>query len=564
MTVFAFTRDASVRTIALSATVCALSTIMGCKAPAKKEPPRLAVILVVDMLPARDFDRFAKHFGDGGFKRFMNDGAWFADAHFSYATPSTGPGHATIATGTVPSKHGIVHNRWFEPGSIKPVNCVADDSMFVTGTARTAKVIAASAHRLVAGTVADRLKDQYGQDAKVWSGSLKDRSAVLLGGHNPDGAIWWSQHAGDFMSSSKSLAELPPWCESLNEERFIDRFFDKAWDRALPEEAYAECDEDDVPYEHGRVVLWNNKLPKRFDKMFIKEHPGYYQRLRASPFGNELVFEWARRAVVNESLGADDTPDLLCISLSSTDVVGHFFGINSHEMLDMMVRTDRQIADWLTFLDEKVGLQNCSIVLTGDHGTGMTPEYAQKQGLGGGRVDVNDLFYKADNALRAKFGQLEDGVYYLTAVDLPWMYLNDTTLTDKGVDRAEAEELVAKVTRENEGIESVVVASKLSGRPAESLSPLERAVVNNIYPGRNGEVYIQLKPNWYKNGICGGHDTAHACDTHVPLFFLGKGFRKGRHAERVEMCDLAPTISAALAMPPPANATGKVLRKAIK
>ena len=547
--------------VALLTTLAALTVQSGCAAPHRT--PRLAVVVVVDMLPADYLARYGDHFGKGGFKRLTQSGAVFNNANFSFGATLTGPGHATIVTGTTPADHGIIGNQWYRSGTDAPISCVDDGAYMTIGHLEWFDSVGFSPHRLAVPTIGDELKGHYGAEAKVWATALKPRAAVIAAGASGDGAIWFTPKSGDFVSSTFYGPEVPAWCAKLNKDRYADQFFGKTWDRILPHGAYAKCGMDDVPYETGSRLIWMNTLPKVLGQGLSSPSRIYYEQLQSSPFGNELVFEAARQAVTGEALGQDDIPDLLIVSLSSVDYCGHLFGPDSYEMLDMMARTDRQLASWLEFLDQKIGSDQYVVLLTGDHGVGSAPERTQRTGLGGGRIDLAELFGGLHHALAEAFGPTDQQIYYLTAIDLPWIYLNEPVLRFHGVDIEEAAEAVAKAAGEWEGIDTAIVVSRLKGKRKESLTPLESAVANSVFEQRSGQVYMHLERNWYRTGVCAGHGSAHDYDTHVPVVLAGKPFRGGSYDDPVAMKDLAVTLGEVLGIGPPSHASGRVLGEAL-
>lgn len=547
---------------AIATAAVALLVSVGCTVPMQK--PRLAVVLVVDMLPAEHFDGYRAHFGQDGFNRLIRDGAWLTNANYAHAATVTGPGHATIVTGAAPSAHGIVDNEWYHRENNQMIGCTDDPGSRILGSSTAPTMTGAGPKLLLAPAIADEFKRQFGTGAKAWSVAIKDRAAILMGGQHPDGVLWWTSQTGDFISSAYYFDALPAWCKELNESRYVDTYFKKDWERALSQASYSHCDVDDADYENGPKLFWPNTLPKNLANPMPAPSSLYYSRFQTSPYGNELTFEAARRAVTQENLGADDTPDLLMISLSSPDLCGHIFGPDSHEMLDMMVRTDQQIGEWLAFLDRQVGPDRYMVALTGDHGAGTTPEVAKQQGHEIGRITVQKLYDALNGALREKFGKPDDGIYYVTAVDLPWAYLNEKILREKNIDVKQAEQIVAEAARGFPGVEAALVTADVAQRPTVSLTPLERAVALSTYPGRTAHVFIQMKPNWYLAAVCAGHGTFHSCDTHVPVILMGSAFRKGAYNNAVDMRDLTPTLSAALGMDPPAGASGSAFRKCLR
>ncbi len=549
----------------LTVVIAGIITLTGCSAPrAETIKPKLGVVIVVDMLGSDVLARAEGHLSDRGFKRLMREGATFTNANFSHAASNTSPGHATIVTGAPPSAHGIIGDHWFNPFSETVVASVADPQLFVTGTAHAAVMTACSPQNLDAETVGDSLKQKYGPESKVFSAALKDNASVLMGGAKADGAFWFTRRSGEYITSSHYSDALPYWVEQLNRERYSESFFKSSWKRALPKEAYAKCDDDDVPYERGDMSLWDNTLPKTMGRSMPSPTWIYFSRVHSSPFGNDIVLEWARRAVIEEKLGKDDTPDLLFVGLSSPDYCGHTFGPDSHEMLDMIVQTDRQLGDWLDFLDKRVGLDNCAIVLTGDHGTTPTPEFAKKKGKDAGRIELTELVKKLNGILRAKYGTPEGGGNIIKSIVPPWIYINETTVSALKQDIDKVVPQVAQIVKGYGGIQDVVAVDALAAKPKKELTKLERAALQSAFPERSGHILFQTKPNWYFTDNCAGHGSLHAYDTHVPLIFRGPAFKAGRYEKPVNMMDLAPTLSRALGIKPPSKSQGRALTEALK
>lgn len=525
--------------------------------------PRLTVVVAVDMLPADFVTQNAALWSDGGFKRIMRDGAWFANAAYSHAVTVTGTGHATLATGANPQGHGIVANQWYKPGNETAIGCDDDSRYPLLGLDRDEEATGKGPLQLVGSTIGDELKRRYGADAKVWTCSMKARAAILMGGQSPDGVLWWSSTSGEFISSKRYFPALPDWVGALNQKRYPDTFFHVTWDRLLPGPAYASCDVDDAPYETGPTVLWLNQLPKTLGKGLPEPNAIFYKQLGTSPYGNDVVFELAKNIVETQALGKDGVPDLLMISLSSPDICGHVYGPNSHEYLDIVARTDRQLAAWLEYLDRTVGKNHYALALTSDHGVRSAPEYAKAKGLDAGRIDMTAAFTDLDKMLTDRYGPPGKDVHYVTALDLPWVYLNEPVLTFRKASTAEAADAVRDYLRTFPWVADAVVTQGLKTRPADGLSPLERAVAASSYDGRSGHVYIHLKPYWYRGAVCAGHGTTHPDDAHVPLMFLGPAFKPGRYEKAADIRDLAPTLSRILQTPPPSNCTGQALTEAL-
>lgn len=541
----------------------ALATFAQVTPTAGAERPRLVVLIVVDQLRGDYLTRFGDLFGEGGFKRLASRGAWFTNAHFSYGATLTGPGHATVSTGRNPSSHGIVGNGWYGPDRKDSVYCVEDSGCPLVGAGQSGTASGRSPRLMVGPTLGDRLKEKLGNSAKVWSCGLKDRASILIAGHRADRAIWWSTQTGDFVSSSYYGATLPDWCRAMNKERYADSFFKAVWERALPKDAYTRCSPDDVDYEAAGSSGIANTLPKTIGGKSKGPDRSYYNSLFGSPFGNDLVLEVARRMVVNESLGDDEITDLLCLILSSNDSVGHSFGPDSHEVLDMTVRTDRQLAAWLEFLDKRIGLDRCFIALTADHGVGPAAELTIRRGQGGGRISQIEILGELNRALRAAFAITNEEVELIRAVEFPWIYVNLPVVKARGLEKSRVIEATARVVREHEGVEAAIIPSKIAAMPKQTVTPWERSAQQSYYTGRSGDVYVHVKRNWNASSMCATHGTFHPYDTHVPLMLMGKGIRPGRYDMRVDPRDLAVTLCEILGLELPPKPAGRVLSVAL-
>jgi hypothetical protein len=350
---------------------------------------------------------------------------------------------------------------------------------------------------------------------------------------------------------------LPRWVAVMDSERLADRYFHKKWDHALPDSVYARCEPDTASYKTGPDTYLSNTLPQIIGEKDTTIGSHFYIALGSSPFGNDLVLTAARRAVINENLGMDTIPDLLVTSLTSPDRAGHNFGAESPEMLDMMARTDHQLAEWLAFLDQNIGLENCLLALTGDHGVTPVPEVAAKQGLPHGRYDWKELerFLQTGMNRRLK----TDSLRWLPAMDLPWLFLDDSLLTAYHINEKAAAETLAACARDFPAVETAFASPNLAARPANVDSQLFAAATQNVFPGRSGQVYVHLKANWALKGDCTGHGTAHDCDVHVPLFLMGKPFQPGSYSQPVGIEDLAVTLCTVLGIQAPKQATGHSL-----
>jgi predicted AlkP superfamily pyrophosphatase or phosphodiesterase len=531
--------------------------VRGAAADQPAEPPRLAVLIMVDQMRGDYLEAFRNHFGPGGLRRMMEEGAWFSHAYLPYGSTATGPGHASICTGTVPAVHGIVGNDWIEEAEDQDGhNCCTDKNVQpVPAPKKESKKGSKSPCWLLAPTVGDALKQATGGVAKVIAISLKDRSAILPGGKRADLATWWDTDSGDFVSSSYYGAQLPAWLAELNASHFADKFFQQKWELLLPVEAYSMRFMEQGPASEAYKHYNKGDFPKILGKKESKPGEDYYDALLASPFGNEVALEAGRRAIVGAQLGSDAVPDLLLIGLSSQDVIGHFYGPDSAEVMDCVLRTDRQLAEFFSWLDEKIGKDRYIAALSSDHGVAPLPEYTVELGRGGGRLDDKKMEAFFAEKLAARFGSPPENRKYIRSIMLPWLIFDLKTLQERNVSVDEAARYLADIAREVPGILAAYTAAEILKPDFVSGDDVRQAVRNSTYPGRSGHVYLHWDRFWYKTGgNQAGHGSAYDYDQHVPVLFMGPGVHVGQYADRVSPTGMAATMAALLHIPPPEKA----------
>lgn len=548
--------------------------------PAAVPPARvkLAVVVVFDQLRGDYLERWGPLFGPNGFNRLTNEGAWFADCHYPYATTTTGPGHASILSGCSPDKHGIINNNWFDrkeglevycAGSLRytdvpatpPLEKDAADAAAAPGQKKPKA--AGTPDRLLAPTVADVLKEKTAGRGKVIGLSLKDRGAILPAGKQPDGAYWFDDRFG---TSTYYTDVLPKWVAELNRSKLADRWFDKPWERfraGVDYDRYAGPDdgpgEPPGPYPKPGPIF-----PHPLDSGLSEPGPKYYAALERSPFGNDLLLAAAKAAIEAEQLGADDVPDLLEVSFSSNDLVGHAWGPDSHEVLDVTLRSDALMADFLSYLDAKVGVGNYAVVLTADHGVCPNPEVSAKAGRDAKRVPFTPLLTVADAAIREKFGTEVSGPsepekknskpVWLDAAVLPHIYLKHKLLEAKGIDPAAMADVLAASLRGQPAVYRAYTRAEILSGTGDD--PLLRMVRKAYHADRGGDVYVVGQPySLYgsdKEDASGTtHGSPHEYDTHVPLLAYGPGIPGGRRTEPVTPQHAAPIASTLLGLPVP-------------
>jgi hypothetical protein len=479
--------------------------------PAASGSPRLVVLLVVDQLRSDYLDRLAPRFGPDGFRRLFRQGARFTECAYPYALTETAPGHATLATGTTPDRHGIVSNDWFDGASKRVVAAVEDPEFPLVGADGTG----VSPRRLMVDTIGDTLRLATRGAAKVWSVAGKDRSAVFAAGRGANGAIWYDINSGLFISSRYYMTSLPAWAGRLNAGRPADR-------------------------------LLKETGSKDFDL------------LRGTPQFHDLVFEAARSIVESERLGEDDTPDLLVVGLSGVDILGHEVGPYDEGLERLVVRLDAQIGAFLRWLDERVGAGRTVVALSADHGVGPTYEQALAAGLRPDRVDRPRLAEAMRKALAAGAGShpaprlYEDG-----PLDL-WFDVHE--LEQAGLTLDEAAGAAGRAALQVPGIYGYV-----TGDGQTSVDPaMAESCRLSRFPGRTPDLLLILSPYAVDpGGSAATHGTPWSYDRRVPLVFAGAPFRAEVDATPCSPADLAPTIAAALHIPPPAGASGRILASSL-
>lgn len=496
--------------------------------PAREKKPRLVVVVVIDMFPPDFLERFRSRFGPDGFNRLLREGASFTSCFYPYANTETGPSHATLSTGTTPDRHGIAANGWYDFARGRAVQAVEDESAPVVGGA--SRLAGASPRNLMASTLADELHLATGGEAKVFGVALKDRSAVFSTGHTASGAYWYNIQTGTFVTSRYYREALPAWVESFNRERGADSYYGKTW-------------------KSGEKVL------ATLASQSGRPDASFRQELYYSPYGNDLVFDFARELVVEEKLGADPVTDFLFLGLSANDGVGHRWGPYSEEVADMTRRTDAQLAALLQFLDKQVGAGNYWLALSADHGVAPTLEQARARGLPAKNVPLTALTQALQAAFAARWGE-DDWLASRSEV-----VFNRETLRKHGVGVSEAAHLAGGALLGVDGVLGYVAGEETRLDPG-----LTQAVRLSTYRGRSPDVYVVFEPFALVNGEEGGttHGSPYNYDTHVPLIFYGAAFRAGTYRERVTPADLAPTLAAALGLTPPALADGRILESALR
>ena len=526
-------------------------------------PPKLAVVIAVDQLRADYLIRFRPYFGPGGFNRLLDGGTDFPNARYRHAFTVTAPGHAQILSGAFARDHSIIGNEWLDRDSWEQINSVEDRASPLVGINPGELGAAAALNPAKTGrspknfrttTVGDALKKLHGANSKVFAASNKDRSAILLGGQNADGAYW--DEAGKFVTSRHYRAELPAWVAAFNAEKRAESYFGRVWERLLAPAIYEKVQgPDDVP---GETVNFGftRTFPKKVDGGEAQVSSAFFDAYENSPFSTEVLGAFVQRAIVEEKLGHHAATDLLAISFSQIDTIGHSYGPDSHEVMDAMLRLDRVLASLLDTLDREVGLARCVIVLTADHGVSPLPEVAP--GKPPGRVKGGELDTTCARALDAAYGALPPGELWLTRDNLAY-HLRPAALAAKKITAPAAALVLQKALRAHPAVAEVYTRDELLAAAPEGESIL--ALTRRSYHAERGrDVLFILKPYHFLSRPMGTtHGLPYDYDTHVPIVWFGAEIPKGVRTEAVGVDDIAPTLSALLGIPAPPHAKGRRL-----
>jgi predicted AlkP superfamily pyrophosphatase or phosphodiesterase len=495
--------------------------------------PKLLLIVVADQFR---YDYLLRFRGDyhGGIARLLEHGAVFADARYIQFPTVTAVGHSTVMSGATPSVSGIIGNEWFDRATSEHVTSVSDNSTLLVGGVPGVK--GSSPHRLLVSTLGDELK-MAGRKSKVIGISIKDRSAILPAGHMADAAYWFDAGSNHFVTSSYYLKDLPAWVARINREGPLQKYLGQAW-------AAVDAKPGDKPFcsmAAGTAIRFCGTIEKTW-------------------FGNELLEEFAEKAVENEQLGAHEGTDVLALSFSANDYVGHDLGPDSPEVRDISLRTDRLLGKLFDFINSRIGEGNTLVVFTADHGVAPVPKVNNDRKMPGGWMDAKEYSRRITGALSAKFGA---GDWFVSG-GYGFLYLNYETVAKSKADAAEVRRVAAEEARKLPNIARVLTRDDLL-RDASAADFVGRAMQLGFYASRSGDLFLLPEPYYIFGQPTGTtHASPYSYDNHVPLIFLGPGIRGGVHYEPVKMNDVAPTLAAILQLETPSGSSGRILEEILQ
>ncbi|NAY92875.1 alkaline phosphatase family protein [Muricauda sp. JGD-17] len=509
--------------------------------------PKLVVGIVVDQMRYDYLTRFWSHYGDGGFKRMIGEGFLCKNHHFNYAPTSTGPGHASVYTGTTPATHGIIGNNWYDKIRDKEVYCASDENYESLGTETEAGKM--SPHRLLTTTITDQLRLHTQKRGKVIAVALKDRGAVLPGGHMANAAYWFEgENVGQWVSSRYYMDLLPKWVVDFNASDRI-KAYKKEWNTLKDIKLYVESGPDNTKYETPFDDEENPVFPHATPNLLSKERD--FEILKYTPYGNNLTADFALEALENEGLGSDGITDFLSISFSSTDYIGHKYGVNSKEVQDTYLRLDLDLERILTMLDEKVGIGQYTVFLTADHGAVNVPAYLKDEKIPAGYLDMDEMKTKFTDFLKYRYGTTD----IVKNISNYQVFLDHKVIANLDIDLEDVQEEIAMELLGYEYINQVFTGFQMWQNNYDSGIPY--VLQQGYNQGRSGDILFVLRPGYASYRTTGStHGSPMIYDTHVPLVFYGKGIKKGSTVNRTEIPDIAPTIATLLGIAFPNGTTG--------
>ncbi len=520
-----------------------------------QDRPRLVVGIVVDQMRYDYLYKYWDDYGDNGFKRLMLQGQVVQDGHYHYAPTYTGPGHASIYTGSSPALHGIIANEWYSRQAKRFIYCTEDQQVNSVGTVSPNGKM--SPRNMTATTVTDQLELATGKKAKTYGISIKDRGAILPAGYLTDGAYWYDASTGHFITSDYYRSELPEWVKTFNNQDLVNTYMDQIWTPLLPLDQYNESWPDDSrferPFTHTEKAVFPYDLKtisalKRFGISNSKTG-----LLPITPYGNTLLFEFAKTLVHNEKLGEDNITDLLAISFSTPDYAGHQFGAHSMELQDIYLRLDRELGQFLDFIDQNIGLKQTLFFLTADHGAADAP----------GLISPPAGYFKSaafEDTLR-KYLVKKLGDDPIENISNQQIFFRNETVSDlEGI-----RNIITPFALSFPGVHSILNLHDLSTCMVDE--GLCNRLKKGVMPGRSGDLYVQYYPGWIDEWAEKGgttHGSAYAYDTHVPILFFGWKIKPGESYTRTYIQDIAPTVCQLLKLTYPSGCTGTPIKSVLE
>lgn len=519
--------------------------------------PKLVVGIMVDQMRWDFLYRFYERYGNGGFKRMLNEGFSCENAYINYVPSVTGIGHATVYSGSVPAIHGITGNDWIIQATGKTMYCAADSTVSTVGS-NSLSAGKMSPINMLSTSMTDELRLATNFRSKVIAIASKDRGSILPGGHTANAAYWYDGSSGNWITSTYYMKELPAWVSNFNAQKYPEKYLKQDWNTLYPIETYLQSTKDNVPYEGKFPGMTTSTLPVKTSEMLS----GGLGLLTNTPYGSTLTMEMARAAVDNEGLGADGITDFLAVSFSSPDYIGHQFGPNSIEVEDTYLRLDRDLATLFNHLDTKVGKGNYTVFLTADHAAQHNSGFLSDNRVNTGVFESSAVLKNLNTELEAEFKVKDIAKSFSNyAVSLNYAAIEANKLNETSIKNSSIEFL-----KKQKGVAFAVDIP--NAQYATIPEKYKEKIINGYHPERSGVIQIVLEPAWYSGSsprsTGATHGTMNPADTHIPMVFMGWGIRQGKTNNSYNMTDIAPTISGLLHIQEPNGNIGKAVTEALK
>jgi len=521
--------------------------------------PKLVVGIVVDQMRWDYLYRYYSRYGNAGFKRLLNEGFSCENTMIDYIPTVTAAGHTAIYTGSVPAIHGIAGNDFIIQATGKSMYCTDDSTVRSVGAVSDAGKM--SPRNLLTTTVTDELRLGTNFHSKVIGIALKDRGGILPAGHTANAAYWFDDKSGNWITSTYYMNELPKWVTDFNSQKLPETYLKLDWNPLYPLDTYMQSTADDNKYEGAFKGAAAPTMPVKTSALY----KGNLGMIRNTPYGNTMTLDLAIAAINGEQLGAGPATDFLAVSLSSTDYVGHQFGVNAIEIEDTYLRLDRDIASFLTFLDAKVGKGNYTVFLTADHGAAHNPAFLQDHNIPAGVWDDAAAMKDMNKFLADKY-KVDKMVISL---DNYQVNLNNAAIKKMGLDEEAIKTDCIQYLQKQPDIAFAIDMKK--AQTANIPEELRTRIINGYNAERSGVIQIILKPGYFtghstndKGPTGTTHGTWNPYDAHIPFVLMGWGINHGTLNREVHMTDIAPTIAALLHIQAPNGSIGKVVNEALK
>ena len=496
--------------------------------------PKLVVGIVVDQMRPDYLTRFAHHFGDKGFSRIMKEGFYAKNTHYNYVPTYTGPGHASIYTGTTPATHGIIANDWYDRDQKGFVYCAGDPGRRSIGTDSDEGQM--SPHRLLSTTITDELMLATNFRSKVIGISLKDRGSILPAGHMPTGSYWFDSKTGDFITSDYYTQDLPQWLKDFNSKDLTQQYLSGSWTLSLNKEAYTASTADNMPYE--RKFMEEGEAVFPYDLAKINETRKSFSLIKSTPYGNTLLTDLAIETVKANQMGKDSIPDFLAMSYSSSDYIGHEFGPRSIELEDMYIKLNEQIDRLINFLDAEVGKGEYVLFLTADHAAAEVPQFLTDHKVPAGNYNRKQVRNYLDSLLDKEYGKAD----WIENYSNEQFFFDQNALDKRKVDKKVVADYAANILLDFPGVSEVYSFSQM--RSQEYTFGMRNRLQNGYNFRRSGDLMLVFQPAWFADySSATTHGSGYAYDTHVPLLWYGNGIPAGYSHQTHTITDIAPTLA---------------------